>query len=187
MYTQAGFHYDVPRPERLSRLLIFVKWLMILPHAFILYFYGIVAAFVGFLAWWAILFTGVYPQGMWNLVYGYVRWNARVSVYTTLLRDEYPPFGEEPYPLQFHVERPERSSRLLLLGRFFLLIPLGLWMSLVGLYASVLMVIAFITILVTGNIPESIFYQIVGVMRYIMKVNCFAYLLTDDWPGFAIT
>ena len=58
------FAFDVARPERLSRLLIFVKWLMILPHAFVLYFYGILAGITTFLAWFVILFTGTFPEQM---------------------------------------------------------------------------------------------------------------------------
>ena len=91
--TEYPVIFNVEYPERLSRLLIFVKWLLVIPHLIVLYFYGIVVGIVMFLAWWAILFTGRYPKGMFDMVVGYNRWSARVNAYASLLRDEYPPFS----------------------------------------------------------------------------------------------
>lgn len=186
MHTDSTFYFDVPRPQRLSRLLIFVKWLLIIPHAFILWAYGILAGLAGFIGWWAVLILGRYPQGLWEIVYGFMRWNMRVSVYTGMLRDEYPPFGEAPYPLEFHLERPERQSRLLVLARIFLMIPLAFWLAIVGIWASILMIVVFFAILITGNIPEGIFASLVAIFRYTTKVNVYQYVLTDEWPGFAV-
>ncbi len=186
MYPESTFWFDVPRAPQLSRVLIFVKWLLLLPHAFILWAFGILASIAAFIGWWAVLFTGSYPVGLWNIVYAYVRWNTRVSVYSMLLRDEYPPFGDEPYPMQLYLERPGQQSRLLLIGRFFILIPVGLWLSVVGLFAAVLLVVAFFAILFLGHIPEDIHRPIVSIYRYMLRVNVYAYVLTDEWPGFRI-
>lgn len=187
MHSDSTFWFDVPRPQRLSRLLIFVKWLLVLPHLLVLWAYGILASIAGFIGWWAILFTGSYPVGLWNIVYGYVRWTSRVGVYYSLLRDEYPPFGEEPYPMELHLERAERQSRLLLIGRIFLMIPLSFWLAFVGVWAMILQFIAFFSILFTGNIPVDIFRSMVGVMRYSMRVSLYSYVLTDEWPGFRMS
>ncbi|HIC95011.1 TPA: DUF4389 domain-containing protein [Candidatus Bipolaricaulota bacterium] len=91
----------VEYPERLSRwnllLKVFLGWLYAgIPHGIALWLYGLVAGVVTFFAFWAILFTGRYPRGMFDFVVGYLRWRARVNTYFFLLRDEYPPFtGEE--------------------------------------------------------------------------------------------
>lgn len=187
MHSDSTLWFDVPRPQRLSRLLIFVKWILVVPHLFILWAYGILAAIAGFIGWWAVLFTGSYPVALWNTVYGFMRWNTRVSVYYSLLRDEYPPFGEEPYPMEMHLERPERQSRLLLIGRIFLMIPLSIWLSVVGIVAVVLLFISFFAILVTGNIPADIYRMLVGFFRYSLRVNLYSYVLTDEWPGFRMS
>lgn len=187
MYPDSAFWFDVARPQRLSRLLIFVKWLLVIPHLFILWAYGILAGVAGFVGWWAVLLTGSYPIALWNTVYGFIRWNTRVSVYYSMLRDEYPPFGEAPYPMEMHLSRPERQSRLLLFGRIFLLIPLSIWLAVVGFWASILLFISFFAILITGNIPEGIFRSLVGVMRYALRVNLYSYVLTDEWPGFRMS
>jgi hypothetical protein len=185
MHSDTTLYFDVPRPDRLSRLLIFVRWLLIIPHALILWAYGILAGIASFIGWWVVLFTGQYPVGLWSVVFSYVRWNTRVTVYMWMLRDEYPPFGDEPYPIQLHLERPARQSRLLVLGRFITLIPLALWLSLVGLYAGILLIIAFVAILGTGNIPAGVCRDLVGILGYALKVNTYAYVLTDAWPGFS--
>lgn len=187
MYSDYTFYFDVPRPERLSRLLIFVKWLLILPHAFILWAFGIFAGVCVFIGWFAVLLLGRWPEELWRIVYSYVRWNTRASIYLGMLRDEYPPFGDAPYPMELHLEYPGEQSRLLLFGRWFLMIPLAFWLVIVGLWATVLSFIAFFAILFTGNIPEDIFESLVGVFRYSLKVTLYQYVLTDTWPGFSFS
>ncbi len=69
-------------PERLSRLLIFFKWLLIIPHLIVLVVLGIVYWITLVIAWFTILFTAHYPKGLFNFGVGLLRW-ARVSTPTT--------------------------------------------------------------------------------------------------------
>jgi hypothetical protein len=86
---------DVPR--ELNRWLPLVKWLLAIPHYFVLFFLGIGAFFAVVIAWFAILFTGRYPRGVFDYVEGVFRWSNRVSAYAFLLvTDEYPPFTLGP-------------------------------------------------------------------------------------------
>ena len=85
--------FDVEYPEELSRWLIFVKLLLAIPHFIILWALGIAAFVMGFIAFFAILFTKRYPRGLFDFIVGYRRWDYRVNAYTGLLRDEYPPFS----------------------------------------------------------------------------------------------
>jgi hypothetical protein len=86
-------HFSVDYPQRLSRGLIFVKWLLIIPHIIVLYALSIAMSVVVFIAWFAILFTGRYPLGLFNFVVGVQRWSNRVSAYGIMLvTDKYPPF-----------------------------------------------------------------------------------------------
>ncbi len=186
MDTRTDFYLDIPRADRLSRGLIFIKWLLILPHALILWAYGILASILGFIGFFAILFTGSYPADLWNMVYRFLRWQLRVNIYTSLLRDEYPPFGEEPYPMQFNVVRPERQSRLILFVRWLAVIPLGFWLMVIAIVAAFALIIAWFTILFTGTIPEGIRSFIVGFIRYSTKVTVYSSMLTDTFPGFSL-
>ena len=76
--------FTIEYPEKLSRGILLLKtffgWLYVLiPHGIALAFYGIAAFFVMIIAWFAILFTGKFPRGMFDFVVGYYRWNNRVN------------------------------------------------------------------------------------------------------------
>ena len=86
---------DVPR--ELNRFLPLVKWLLAIPHFIVLAFLWIAVFFVVIVAWFAILFTGRYPRGIFDFVEGVVRWGQRVVAYGfTLVTDRYPPFSLRP-------------------------------------------------------------------------------------------
>jgi urea transporter len=85
---------EVEYREDLSRWMIFVKWLLAIPHLLILVFLGIAAYVVVIIAFFAILFTGNYPRGLFDFVVGTWRWFTRVSAYATwFMTDRYPPFS----------------------------------------------------------------------------------------------
>jgi len=70
-----------------------VKWLLAIPHYIVLFFLGIGAIVAIIIAWFAILFTGKYPRGLFDFVVGVLRWSNRVTGYAfVLVTDEYPPF-----------------------------------------------------------------------------------------------
>ena len=86
---------DYPDAERdLNRWLPLVKWLLVLPHYIVLAFLAFVLLAITVVAWFAIVFTGRYPRGMFNFVVGWNRWALRVSAYAFMLTtDRYPPFS----------------------------------------------------------------------------------------------
>jgi len=90
--------YKVDYPEKLSRgtllLKAFFGWLYVgIPHGICLGLFGIGVAVVQFIAFWAILFTGKFPKGMFDFTVRYMRWANNVAAYMTYKRDEYPPFS----------------------------------------------------------------------------------------------
>src|SRR5437870_11744779 len=87
---------SIQEPEKLSRLLIFVKWLLAVPHYIVLIFVGIAAFFVGILSFFVVLVTGAWPEGMRDFLVGANRWRTRVNAYVTLLTDVYPPLSLAP-------------------------------------------------------------------------------------------
>ena len=93
---EQSVHIDIlyPNAQELSRGLPLVKWIMAIPHYIVLAFLGIAVWVVTIIAWFAILFTGRYPRGMFNFVVDVYRWSLRVSTYAFLLvTDKYPPFS----------------------------------------------------------------------------------------------
>ena len=93
---QQAVHLEYAYPDvsrDLNRWLPLVKWLLVIPHFIVLVFLWIAAVVVVVLAWFAILFTGRYPLGMFRFVEGVLRWGQRVIAYAFLLvTDSYPPF-----------------------------------------------------------------------------------------------
>ena len=89
-------HIEIPYPDvenQLNRWLPLVKWLLAIPHCIILWFLWIAAIVCVVIAWFAILFTGRYPRGLFDFVVGVYRWSLRVGAYALLLTtDRYPPF-----------------------------------------------------------------------------------------------
>ena len=89
---------DYPDVERdLNRWFPLVKWLLAIPHFVVLFFLWIALVAMVIVAWFAILFTGRYPKGMFDFIVGIMRWTIRVEAYAFLLTtDQYPPFSMEP-------------------------------------------------------------------------------------------
>ena len=90
--------FDYPDARlRLNRWLPLVKWFLAIPHYIVLFFLYIGVIVVVIVAWFAILFTGRYPRGMFDYVEGVIRWHNRVVGYAYILVcDEYPPFRLRP-------------------------------------------------------------------------------------------
>lgn len=182
--------FEVDYPERLSRWLIFVKWLLAIPHFIVLYFLQLVAGVVTFLAFFAILFTGNFPRGLFDFNVNVYRWQANLSAYVGLMRDEYPPFTGQPgrYPLRFEVEYPASLSRWLIFVKWLLVLPNLFVLVLLALVAAVLYLIVFFAILFTGTFPRGMFDFIVGVNRWSYRANAYSsWLMTDRYPPFSLT
>jgi hypothetical protein len=96
---EQAVHLNLVYPDvqtQLGRGMPLVKWFLAIPHYFVLCFLAIAAIAVWLVAWFAILFTGRYPRGMFDFTAGVLRWGLRVSAYAALLiTDEYPPFSLE--------------------------------------------------------------------------------------------
>jgi hypothetical protein len=95
--------FQMEHPESLSRGLLLVKTFfgfiyVMIPHGFCLIFRGIGSGFLAFLAFWAVLFTGHYPESWHRFNTGTIRWQTRVNLYMGLwMTDEYPPFSGKEF------------------------------------------------------------------------------------------
>ena len=97
-HQSVHLHYDYPDVAvDLNRWLPLVKWFLAIPHYVVLFFLDIAAVVAVIVTWFAILFTGRYPKGLFDFVEGVIRWNNRVVAYAlTLVTDRYPPFSLAP-------------------------------------------------------------------------------------------
>jgi hypothetical protein len=199
----------------LSRWLWLVKWLLAIPHYIILFFLAIAFVVLTFIAFFAILFTGRYPRGMFDFNVGVMRWAWRVGFYSYygLGTDRYPPFtlGEVPdYPATLSVVYPEQLSRGLALVKWWLLaIP---QYAVVGVFVGgggwawesgssndwngggwyvwglieMLVIFAGVALLFTTRYPRGIFDFVMGMNRWTLRVVAYATLMTDVYPPFRL-
>jgi len=93
---EQNVHLDMPYPDAtgLNRWLPLIKWFLAIPHIIVLCFLWIAAMVVIIIVWFAILFTGKYPKGLFDFVLGVMRWGFRVMCYALIMiTDKYPPFA----------------------------------------------------------------------------------------------
>ena len=186
MATAYPVTVEIDYPERLSRWLIFVKWLLIIPNLFVLMLYGIAYFVTLVIAWFAILFTGRYPRGLFDFAVGLFRWSLRVNVYLYLMRDEYPPFGTGgEYPARLHVEYPERLSRWKIFVKGILAIPHLIIVGAFGYLVQAIVFVSFFAILFTGRFPKALYDLAVGYWRWYLRAYTYVMLLTDEYPPFS--
>jgi hypothetical protein len=170
-----------------NRLTTAFRYFLAIPHLVIVGALGSVAEIVGVISWFAILFTGTQPRGLWDFNALYMRWYARTYAYVTLLRDEYPPFGDMPYPVTFEATYPEGPRDRLSVGlRIFYVIPHLIVAGLLGVAWYVTTLVAWFAILFTGEYPEGLYEFGVKVMRYVMRVISYFLLMHDEFPPFGL-
>jgi hypothetical protein len=148
---------------------------------------GAVAGLAAAIAWFAILFTGRYPEGLRSLAALYLRWRIRAVAYTALLTDEYPPFGDGPYPTRLDIARPGLPrNRVSVAFRIILAIPhlLALWV--LGAAWALTTLIAWFYILVRAHYPQGLYDFGVGVLRWNTRVEAYLLLLHDEYPPFSL-
>ena len=191
--------------DGLNRWLWLVKWLLVIPHIVVLALLWIGVAVVSVIAWFSIVFTGRYPRGLFDYTVGVLRWTWRVGfyAYAALGTDRYPPFSlheQAGDPAAVAVEYPERLSRGLVWVKSWLLaIPhlvivavlAGGWSDGAGGRAlpgllGILILIAGVSLLVTGRYATGLFDFVVGINRWVFRVAAYVLLLRDEYPPFRL-
>lgn len=148
---------------------------------------SVVIAFVVLFAWVYILFMGRTPDRLWRGSTWYLRWRVKAIAYMTLLRDEYPPFGEGGYPVALEVPQPTGPrNRLTVFFRILMAIPHLFLLGFLGLAWSFTTALAWAVILLTGTYPKPLYGFALGVLAWTTRVEAYCLLLRDEYPPFTL-
>ncbi len=147
---------------------------------------GLAAWMMAVISWFAIVFTGKQPRGLWDFTNFFMRWRANAVAYMALLRDEYPPFGPGGYPVTFGVAGfPETRNRLSVGLRLIYAIPQIIVLLFLGIAWGVTAIIGWFAILFTGRYPDGLYTFGVGYMRWSLRVEAYLLLMRDEYPPFS--
>ncbi|HEX3561687.1 MAG TPA: DUF4389 domain-containing protein [Solirubrobacterales bacterium] len=177
-----------PELEGRNRLTTFFRYLVAIPWLIVASIYGFVAEIAAVIAWFAIVFTGKYPEGLYNFNAGYLRMISRVNGFEYLLTDGWPPFGGDDapdYPIRVGVPAPlDEYDRLKTGLRLIIGIPVYLLAIVQAIILTVCSLIAWFAILFTGKLSEGLFNPIRSSAAYLTRAGGYFLLLTEDYPPF---
>jgi Domain of unknown function (DUF4389) len=171
-----------PLPQR--RLTVLFRFILFIPHYFVLYVLSIAAGVIALIGWFAALFAGHLPEFAAEFLTGYLRWQTRALAYLLLLTGEYPPFAldDAAYPVRIAL-RPGRLNRLAVFFRVILAIPpavvamLLLWGA-----CTIVLFVTWVIVLVAGRMPETLYAALAAVLRYQARYSGYILLLTSAYP-----
>jgi hypothetical protein len=170
---------------RRSRLTVFFRLLLAVPHLVWLYLWGIAAAVAAVVAWIVALVTARVPDALHAFLARYLRYQVHVFAYVTLTADPYPAFGgvEGGYPVDLRVAAPEQQNRLTVLFRILLALPAAILAGVLNYLTAVVALFAWFVCLALGRIPEGMRNLQAFSIRYHAQTTAYQYLLTPRYPS----
>jgi hypothetical protein len=169
---------------RRSRLTVFFRLLLAIPHLLWLALWTLAAILLGIVNWFATLFTGTAPDAFHRFFSRYVRYSLHVNAFLYLAANPFPGFVGEPgsYPLDLVLPGPQPQNRWITGFRIVLVIPAWLVNAALGWALIVAAVLTWFVALIRGTAPWGLRNLMVYALRYGAQVNAYLYLVTDAYP-----
>lgn len=178
--------YTITYTEPRSRLTNFFRSLLAIPHMLISGVWGYLANILTFFQWFVVLFTGKRNEGIWKMQNSWLGYAARAWSYYSLMYDQWPNIGSEPAgePTSYSFEYTAEASRLSNFFRMLWVIPAAIIALVLLIGAYVTLVLSWFAILLMGKQPRGLFNYLAKVHGYMVQMNAYAMLMTDDYPTY---
>ncbi|HET9214223.1 MAG TPA: DUF4389 domain-containing protein [Gaiellaceae bacterium] len=169
---------------RRSRLTVFFRLLLAIPHVVWLILWGILVVLALIVGWFATLATGRLPDAFHRFFSAYLRYETHVFAFLLLVANPFPGFvgAAGSYPVDVEIAPPEAQNRWKTLFRIFLAIPAALLNSALGGALYVAAFLGWFVSLALGRMPEGLRNLGAYVLRYSAQLYAYLYLLTDSYP-----
>jgi Domain of unknown function (DUF4389) len=178
--------YEADYARERNRITSFFRLIVAIPWLIVGYIYLVIAEIVALIAWFAILITGRYPEGLYNFNVGALRAVVRFNAFTFLQTDAWPPFGFSPdptYPVRVQVApRAERQSRVTVFFRLIVAIPLFFVAHAVYLIHQGAGFLAWLTIVFRGYQPAGVHNALAFTNAWQARFFGYLLLLRDEYP-----
>ena len=171
---------------RRSRLTVFLRLFLAIPHLIWLSLWGIVAGFAMLVAWFAALFTGEVPAGLHDFIARFQRYSTQVTAYVLIAANPFPGFGgNTPYPVDLEVAPAVPQGRLSVFFRILLGDP-GARSSPISSpsHSSVMAFVDLARGADPGKDPSGLENIMVLCLTFTTRTNAYVYLLTSKYPSF---
>ncbi len=169
--------------QRRSRLTVFFRLLLAIPHFVWLALWSIAAFLAAIANWFVVLVRGRSAAPLHRFLAAYVHYDAHVTAFVCLVANPFPGFAGTPgYPVDIAVAPPERQNRWLTLFRLFLAIPAFVISSALTVVLGVVAVLGWFASLATGRMPTGLRNLGAYAVRYLAQVQAYWFVLTDVYP-----
>ena len=180
--------FEMDYAERHSRLSTFFRYFLAIPHFFFAFLYVIGAYVVYIIAWFALMFTARWPDGLYSFMCGFLRYITRLSAYLYLGVDQYPPFSgadDESYPVRVHIAPAlAQYSRLKVFFRGIYAILAIVIRYALGIVIGFVAFLSWVVIVITGRQPASLQNALNFSLTYITQADALVFLITETYPPF---
>jgi hypothetical protein len=175
-----------------SRLTVFFRLLLAIPHLIWLSLWGVAASVAVIANWFATLFAGKSPDGLHNFLAAYIRYAIHVGAYVLLAAEPFPDFlGKPGYPVDVEIGPPQPQNRWKVGFRIILVIP-GLLIASTLTYrvnygygsglASAAAIFAWFAVLAQVRMPRGLRDAAAYALSYTAQLDAYLFLLTDRYP-----
>jgi hypothetical protein len=172
-----------PQPQR--RATVGFRWILAIPHSIVLGLLSIAGFGAVVAAWFAALFTGRVPTGLFKFIAKIEQYGLRVNAYIWMLTDQYPDFdlATTDYPISLLVPPAQRLNRAAVFFRMILATPVLILHALVYIGLTITGFFVWLIVLIRGRMPRSLFEAVAATVRFQIRTVAYLSLLTAAYPA----